>query len=717
MKFTLIAASALLVGSAAGVLAFKVYHRDNLPQGRDPAIVALVTNILEKYQYQPKPIGSHYSIEVYDKYLNSLDDEKKFFLQPDINYLSRFRTSLDSEINGDQPLSFFHDADSIFNIREKQASLIYTSILSRPFHFNGNGSINTDMHLQPFPADLAARQEVWHKLLKYKTMDVLVGLEDKQRLIEKDSAGYHPRPEAALEAKARGQVKKVFDLYFEHLNRIDEKKRFSFFMDAVTHTMDPHTDYFAPADNRYFNEMMSGVFYGIGALLQATPDGNIKIASIVTGGPAWKEGQLKAGDIILKVGQNMKEPVDISGFSTNDAVKIIRGDKGTIVKLTVRQTNGTIITIPIVRDKVNIEETFAKSFIIQKKNHRIGYIVLPEFYADFNHANGRHASADMRREINKLNADSVDGIILDLRFNGGGSLEDAVNIAGQFEPQGPVVQVRSGDGNVQVDDNQNGPPIFTGPLVVLVNEGSASASEILTAALQDYHRAVIIGSPSTYGKGTVQRMINLDRFLQGNNSAYGGPIGDLKLTIQKFYRINGGSTQLKGVTPDIILPDTYFGVGERTDKDALPWDHIPPTQYSLWDHPLHLAYLRSRSASRVSASQAFQLVNAEISLMKKMDSVKSIPLNITAYRREKQANDSALKKMDALVNEVKPLKVANLPQDLTGIDSDSTKITLNQMELHNYRRDIYLQEAVNVMDDMISPGSLQNNGRLTKTGN
>jgi carboxyl-terminal processing protease len=715
MKIRIIAATALLVGATAGILAFKGKHADVLPAGREGTIVTLVSNILEKGDYHPKPIDRSYSIEVYDKYLKSLDDEKKFFIQPDIDYLNRYRESMDQEMLGQQPLGFFHDADSIYEIRLHQAQQLYPQILAKPFDYSRDESIDLNGDTEPYASDTAALRDVWRKLLKYKTLDLLIGLQNQQKALKADSAGMKEKSEDDLQAEARGRVEKIFDHYFVHIGKVAEKERFSMFMDAVTHTMDPHTDYFAPVDNRYFDETMSGVFYGIGALLQGTSEGSIKIANIVTGGPAWKEGELKQGDVILKVAQGDKEPVDITGFETDDAVKIIRGDKGTTVRLTVKQTNGTMKTISIVRDEVHIDETFAKSFIINNGNHKIGFIVLPEFYADFEQANGRHSSADMLAEINKLNATGVDGIILDLRFNGGGSLADAVDIGGLFEPQGPVVQVRSGDGSIQVDRNHNGPPVYRGPLAVLVNEYSASASEILVAALQDYGRAVIIGSPSTYGKGTVQRKYDLDDFLQGDKSAFGGPLGDLKLTIQKFYRINGGSTQLKGVVPDIILPDPYFGVAERTDKDAMAWDQIPAAHYQAWDQNLNLGYLETKSQQRVSASPAFRQMASDISLMKKLDSEKIIPLNMTAYRSQLSENDAALKKMDNITKQVPELQVANLSQDLTSINSDSTAVSLNHSQLQGYRKDMYLDEAVNVMNDMINMGNL--NGKLSRNGN
>ncbi|MCK7553488.1 S41 family peptidase [Chitinophaga sedimenti] len=338
--------------------------------------------------------------------------------------------------------------------------------------------------------------------------------------------------------------------------------------------MDPHTDYMPPADKRYFQEMMAGKFYGIGAQL-LEEDGRIKITSIVTGSPSWKQGQLKAGDVITKVGQGDKEPVDITGYAVEDAVKLIRGGQGTEVKLTVKSTDGTIKQVSIIRDEIILDETFAKSAIINGE-HKIGYIYLPDFYADFNDRDGASCAKDVAKEIKKLKAEGVEGIILDLRFNPGGSLPDVVEMAGLFVPDGPMVQVRSRGNRVQVQSDRDKSVQYEGPLAIMVNEYSASASEIMAAAMQDYKRAVIIGS-NTFGKGTVQRLLELDGFMKSDAL---GSLGGLKLTVQKFYRINGGSTQLKGVEADIQLPDPYYEVGERKDKDALKWDEVEKAKYN-----------------------------------------------------------------------------------------------------------------------------------------
>jgi carboxyl-terminal processing protease len=704
---------AVLIAGAAGVLAFVTLKKDSPPSDKDELIVNMVGQVLEKWHYEPKKIDDSFSKEVFDKYIDNLDGEKKFFISPDIDYLKRYETSIDDEIKGQESLGFLNDADSILDIRLKQAEKIYPAILEKPFNFNENDSIQLSRDKLNFPADSAALREVWYKMLKYRTLTKLTELQKEQEQAV-DTASIKKENITQLETDARKQVKKIYDLYFDRLrSHFTEKERFSAFMNAITGSMDPHTNYFSPLDKRYFDEQMSGTFYGIGALLRQDED-KVKIENIVTGGPAWKEGQLKAGDIILKVGQGDEQPVDMTGFTTEDAVKLIRGSKGTMVKLTVKHLDGTVETIAITRGEVKIEDTFARSYLINNDKHKIGYIVLPEFYFNKSGVTGPGSSAfDVGQEIKKLKAVGVEGIILDLRFNGGGSLSDAIDMAGLFVPKGPVVQVRSRDGDVNVLQDHFPDVAYKGPLAIMVNEYSASASEILAAAMQDYKRAVIIGSTETYGKGTVQRMVDLSDLLPQSQKKVFGPLGALKLTIQKFYRISGGSTQLKGVSSDIVLPDPYYDIAERTDKDALPWDQIKKADYAEWTDPANVDYLRKRSEVRLENDQAFKMIDANIAVLKRINDEKKMPLNLNQYIALQDANDSALKKVDEVKKLIKPLNISNLNVDISSINTDSIKAGRNRELLKAYRTDPYLNEATRVMEDMISGPTMQN-GKLTK---
>lgn len=704
---------AVLIAGAAGVLAFETLKKDNYPADKNEMIVTLVGQVLKQFHYDPKNIDDSFSVEVYTKYLDDLDGEKKFFLQSDIAYLDRYKTSIDEEVKGEQNLDFTHDADSIFDIRMKQAQKIYPAILERPFDFNGTDSIQLDRDKVGYPADSGALGEVWYKMMKYRTLLKLIELkEEKKRAV--DTAAIKKEGSADLEADARRQVKKIYDLYFDRMrSHFTEKERFSAFMNAITGSMDPHSNYFSPLDKRYFDEQMSGTFYGIGAQLRQDVD-VVKIENIVTGGPAWKQGQLKAGDIIQKVAQGDAEPVDMTGFTTEDAVKLIRGSKGTVVKLTVKHIDGTVETVAISRGEVKIEDTFARSYLINSGSGKVGFIVLPEFYFNKSGTTGPGSSAfDVGQEIKKLKTAGVDGIILDLRFNPGGSLGDAIDMAGLFVPQGAVVQVRSRGGAVNVLKSYAKEVAYTGPLAIMVNEYSASASEILAAAMQDYKRAVIIGSPHTYGKGTVQRMVDLSDLLPKTQQEKFGPLGSIKLTIQKFYRISGGSTQLEGVASDIELPDPYYDVAEQTDKDALPWDNIQKADYTVWRQPVDVSDLKKKSDLRMKNDKAFQMIEANIQALKKIDKEKKFPLNMQGYTAFEDSNNAELKKIDNVKQLIEPIRISNLKADMTTINVDSIRAHRNRDLLKGYSRDPYLSEALQVMDDMINKPSMQQ-GKLTK---
>ncbi|GAA0541806.1 carboxy terminal-processing peptidase [Chitinophaga japonensis] len=687
----------LLIIISGGVLAFSKLGKAEDPPGRYEIIMNLVGQILKEGHYKPKPIDDAFSKEVFTKYLKDLDSEKKFFLKSDIDKLSALSTHIDDELQG-APLECFNAVNSLIKQRVNEATLIYPAILSKPFDFTKEEKVVLDPDKLDFPADEAARQEAWRKVLKYRTLEKLTDLQELRDKKKKDSVNARFQTDAELEAEARAKVKQLYDRYFDRLkNKQNDNDRFSLYVNAITTTMDPHTDFMPPADKRYFEEQMAGKFFGIGAQLREE-DGKIKIVSIVTGSPSWKQGQLKANDVIMKVAQGSKEPVDITGYAVEDAVKLIRGSQGTTVRLTVKSVDGTIKDIAIVRDEIVLDDTFAKSAIINGK-HKIGYIYLPEFYADFQDRNGARSAIDVAKEIQKLKAEKVEGIILDLRFNGGGSLQDVVQMAGLFIPEGPIVQVRSRGGDKIVLPDRDKNVQYEGPLAIMVNEYSASASEIMAAAMQDYKRAVIIGSASTFGKGTVQRMYNLDDFFPSKPEI--GALGALKLTVQKFYRANGGSTQLKGVNADIVLPDPYYEVGEKKDEDALAWDEIPKANYTPWYDPVNVDALKRNSAQRVSSSEAFKIMTDNINTIKNMDKQDAYSLNLETFKAEQKSNAAALKKYDAVNDKLKELNITNLQTDLEKMGSDTSKLARNKDWLKFRAKDLYLDEAVNVMNDLI----------------
>ncbi|HRA12064.1 MAG TPA: S41 family peptidase, partial [Chitinophagaceae bacterium] len=539
------------------------------PPTKYEQILKLVGEMLKQAHYSPQDINDDFSKKIFKKFITDLNAEKNIFLQSDIDALKKFETTIDEEIKG-ATVEFFLAAGKSFNKRMEEAATISNELLAKPFIFSTIETVLLDADKLNYPVTDAERKDRWRKKIKYMTLERYVDLLETREK-NKGKEGFVVKSDTELEKEAREKVQKIMDRTFDRYRlKFSDDDKFNMFVNAITTTFDPHSEFFPPVDKRYFDEEMSGRFYGIGASLQYE-EGNIKVASVLSGSPAWKSGEIQAGDVIVKVAQGKEDPVELTGFVVTDAVKLIRGKKGTEVNLTLRKQDGTLKVVSIIRDEIVQDETFARSAIVKNETSKIGYIFLPEFYADFDRPNGNRSFTDVANEVTKLKAENVDGIVIDLRNNGGGSLYDVVQMAGLFIEDGPIVQVKDRENNASVLKDKDRNVLYTGPLAVMVNEFSASASEIFAAAIQDYGRGVIIGSTSTYGKGTVQRNIGLD---ENGFSLSNAELGTVKLTLQKFYRINGGSTQLKGVSSDIILPDNleYLKVREKDDEDALPWD-------------------------------------------------------------------------------------------------------------------------------------------------
>lgn len=539
--------------------------------------------LLEQQHYSPKKINDDFSKAIFKAYLDQLDGDKSIFTTADLNALKKYETSIDDEIHG-SPIQFQPAVSAIYEKRVAETMLMYKEILSKPFDFTTDESVQLDGDKLAYTNSEIERKDRWRKKIKYYTLERFVDLQE-EREKNKGKEGFKVLPDDSLELSARNSVLKMMDRTFNRIKTtFTEDQRFNAFINVITNTMDPHTDYYPPIEKRAFDERMSNQFYGIGAQLQQDDNG-IKIASVVTGGPAWKSGAIVAGDIIIKVAQGANEPVDVSGYATDDAVKLIRGDKGTEVRITFKKQDGTTKTVSLIREKIEQDEGLARSAIIMEGNDKIGYISLPDFYANFEDKNGFRCSEDVAAEVKKLKAENVKGIVIDLRNNGGGSLMEVVKMVGLFIKDGPVVQVKERDGRVdqQTWRDNDASVLYDGPLTVMVNEFSASASEIFAAAIQDYKRGIVIGSSSTYGKGTVQRPIPFGRPIDFYSSRT--EYGAVSLTFQKFYRVNGGSTQLKGVVPDIVMPDTYeyLKIREKDNPNSLPWDAIPQTAFKPWD--------------------------------------------------------------------------------------------------------------------------------------
>jgi carboxyl-terminal processing protease len=670
------------------------------PNEKYEKIMQLVGEMLEDAHYSPRSINDRFSRDVLKKYLKRLDPEKIYFLASDLERFKAIETNIDDEIKGAELKSFFM-INEVFKKRVTEVSASYKVILNKPFDFSIDEKYVEVTEQTPYPKSSEMRQEQWRKKLKYQVLDKYVELVEMQEKRPDTSTAPLKSPKE-LEKEARAKVEKVYNRIFERFkNRLKDDDRFHWLVDDIAMTMDPHTNYYAPIEKRSFDEQMSGEFYGIGASLQEE-DGNIKIATIVTGSPAQKSGEIQIGDFILKVAQGDQEPQDLTGFDVTDAVRIIRGKKDTEVRLTIKKPDGTVKTIRLIREKINLDDTYAKSAVINTDDGtRIGYIYLPEFYANFQDPNGARCAPDVAKEIKKLKEENISGIILDLRNNGGGSLMDVVQMVGFFIDEGPVVQVKSKDETPTILRDREKGTLWDGPLTVMVNEFSASASEIFAAAIQDYQRGIVIGSTSTYGKGTVQRNMELDKtgWLTGNPQ----DLGSVKMTIQKFYRINGGSTQLRGVVPDIIMPDQYeyLKMREKDEMFAMEWDEITPAFYTKWKSDYDLDKIIKKSRTRLADNPNMNEMKKHIKNLEVFSDNKYYTLKLASYKSEKKMMAETVKAIDTLLKLNEPLKIVNLTKDMTRINADSMKIERNTQFLKFRKSDVHLGETVQIMRDMI----------------
>ena len=683
-------------------------NEDN-PRTKYARVLRNVGILLEEGHYSPKKIDDAFSKDVFKKFIEELDGEKNVLLQSDIEKLRKFESRIDDEIHG-APIESFFAVNEIYQKRIEEVADLHKKILAKPFDFNVNETVQLDAKLRSFPKTEGERYELIRKSLKYATLERYSGmLDDREK--NKDKKDFVFKADSTLEREAREQVTRQYDRYMNtRKNRETNDENFSTFVNAITSTMDPHTTYMPPIDLRTFNESMRGSFFGIGAQLKEE-DGKIKIASLVTGGPAWKGGELKENDEILKVAEGAQEPVDVTGYAVTDAVKLIRGaKKGSEVKLTVKKIDGTIKVISLMRDDIKLEETFAKSAVINQGGKKLGYIYLPEFYANFDDPKGPRCADDVARELEKLKAEKVEGVILDLRDNGGGSLYDVVQMVGLFIENGPVVQVKGrGDKARVLDDPDKGSVAYTGPLTVLVNETSASASEIFAAAIQDYKRGIVIGSTSTYGKGTVQRNIPLNP--QSENTLFGGSnpddLGTVKLTLQKFYRVNGGATQLRGVVPDIVLPDRleYLKFREKDNPDALVWDEIKNASYSPWTSTFSVDPIIAASKNAVETNTNFNKIKKSVEWLEK-NYDKTYSLNLEQFRKDQKEMKAVFKEIETAYKLSSPMEIKNLPQDIAAIEAAKEKTDRNKQWLKVRSEDIFIDQSAKVLAEMINSGNL-----------
>jgi len=680
------------------VLCF-AFYKPFIKSDKNQVLEQVIMQALSEGHFQPQEVNDKFSEKIFKLYLDRVDFSKKFLLKEDIAKLNVYKDKIDDELKAGT-FEFFELSNTLLDQRIKDCESLYKEILAKPFDFNTEESIETEPKKLDYPAGKAEQKEAWRKYLKYQTLLKLNDIMDSQEKAKdrKDSA-YVEKNFTQMEEEARGKVLKANDDFFHRMNQLEKSDRLSVFLNSIANIYDPHTEFFPPKDKANFDIAMSGHFQGIGASLQEK-DGYIKVAEIVPGSASWRQGQLKAGDLILKVAQGNAEPVDVTDMRIDKVVEMIRGKKGTEVKLTVKKVNGSIVVISLIRDEVVLEESYAKSALIGS-DHSIGYIKLPSFYADFNRTGGRNSSSDIRDEVAKLKNEKVSGIIIDLRDNGGGSLQDVVDMAGLFIEKGPIVQVKTRTESPTLLEDRDPAVQYDGPLVIMVNNFSASASEILAAAMQDYKRAVIIGSNSTFGKGTVQRFVSLDDLVP---SAYSDvrPLGSLKITTQKFYRINGSSTQLKGVTPDIILPDIYSAVdnGEKDQDFPLPWDEIGSAKYNTWKSSMDIDKLRKDSKERVSRNPSFALISEQAERLKKQSDKSLYTHNLKAFRLEQAKLKEDAKKYENIDKDLEGMDAKSLTEHLKIAESDSVKKAVTSNWFKKIKKDVYLQEAAAILKEI-----------------
>lgn len=688
----------LLITALSAVLWSFIPSEKKEDSEKDKLLLELLAFVLERGHYSPIEMNDEFSKKVYAKYLDNIDPTKRFFIQSDIDEFQKYETLIDDMVKN-KDLTFFNLTYERLLKRMKEAREIYVGVLDKPFDFNQKESINVDYEKMPFAKNKSELKDRWRKQLK---LQALSSITDKEKL-EFDKKEKDPKAEIKsleeIEKEVRKNSLKSLNEYFDFIeDELDRNDWFAIYLNSIVERFDPHTFYFSPDDKEKFDVSMSGTFQGIGARLQKKESG-VEISELISGGPAWRGKELEAGDVILKVGQGKEDPIDVAGMRLDDVVKKIKGPKGTEVRLTVKKVDGTIKVISIIRDEVETEETFAKSSIVEKDGKRFGIIHLPKFYISFENKQKRDAFKDVAAEVEKLKAQNIDGLVMDLRDNGGGSLETVVKMVGLFIPEGPVVQVKAPGRNPEILPDTDKRVQYDGPLVVMINNFSASASEIFAAAIQDYNRGIVVGSKHSYGKGTVQNVIDLNQFVRG--SSY-GDLGALKTTIQKFYRINGGSTQREGVRSDIVFPDrfSYLDMGERDEESAMPWDKIAPAKYQ----PLNANFenVIANSKKRITANPTFNLIdeNAKWIFERKDENVFS--LNLVDFKKEMDASDAKAKKFKAISEYNNKLKFSSLPDEVALFEKDTILKQKRERWHEDLQKDVYMEETLNIISDMKS---------------
>ena len=666
---------------------------------KDNLIIQLITYVLDQAHYLDKEINDEFSEKVFDTFLENLDPYKRYFYASDIEEFSKYKYLIDDAFKNPN-LDFFELVYKRYTKRMLESEKIFNDILSKPFDFNKNEVCECDFEELDYVKTKDQLFDRWRKLLKiYVIENYHNEIEDDLRKSKEDS-DFILRNPVLIEKKTRETLKETMQQNYAFIS--EEMQRsdwFSVYINSFVSQYDPNTSYLDPESKDRFDVDMSGNYAGIGARLQKKID-KVEITEVISGGPAWRDNILEKGDAILKVRQdNEDEPVGILNMRLSEAVKLIKGKKGTKVHLTVKKVDGTVTEVTVKRDIVLLEETYIKSSIVEKDNNTYGLINIPKFYIDFDNQSNRDAAKDLRTEIERLKEEGIQGLVIDLRNNGGGALKTVVDMAGMFIKNGPVVQVKYFDKEKQVLSDRDRSVLWTGPLVILVNEGSASASEILAAAMQDYKRAIIIGGNQTWGKGTVQNVFPLNRMVRGNTN---GDLGALRYTTQKYYRINGGSVQLEGVKSDINVPYRYkyLEFGEKDSENPLQWDEIDKVEFDTWNSNFNFEEAITKSNKRMANNEYLKLVDENAKWIKSVRDNKLINLNYDKFKLELEENSSITEKFKALNDYSMNYSFKSLPYELDLIKNDSV-LGLKRERWHkSLNKDFYIDEALNVLSDL-----------------
>ena len=682
-----------IIALAALLLSFNLKQNPNPEKER--ILLGLIRSALTQGHYQPHEINDGFSAAVYKNFIEGLDPAKRFFTQEDLAAFEEYKLLIDDQIKSED-LSFYRLVTAKYLQRVQEAKGFYKEILKHPFDYSKDEVFDVDYEKKDFPANEVELIMNWQKQFKLTTLSRLHSkIEAQEDKMKEEEAG-EVKTFAALEIEAREATLKSMEEFFDYKDDEDDEDWYSIFINSISTEFDPHTTYFAPRTKKKFDIDMAGKIEGIGARLQRKGE-YTRVDQLISGGPAWKDGNLEVGDLIMKVAQADGEPLDIVGMRLDDAIEFIKGKKGTEVRLTVKKLDGTTEVIPIIRDVVELDETFAKTSIVKKEERKFGVINLPKFYIDFSEKNFRNSATDMALEVERLNKENVEGLVIDLRNNGGGSLDTAIDIAGLFIEEGPVVQVRYKDGKPKVRSDKDFRIQWSKPLVIIVNEISASASEIFAAAMQDYNRAVVIGSKQTYGKGTVQNLLALNRYFE-----YKEDLGALKMTIQKFYRINGGSTQLEGVISDVALPDryAYMEIGERDEKNSLKWDKIASAEYNAWNGYSNFDEVINNSKKRIVNNEQFKLIDSNAKWLKAGQDDTKVYLNYEKYKHDLAKREEEGNKFKALYEYKNDLNFTSPSYELPALKKDSILSKKREIWHKNLSKDIYIEEALNIVSEL-----------------